>query len=211
MKKLLSIIIALCLSVSLIACGSGEETTSSGVENELSAAGGNPSFGTFSEQNYKNEFLGLEINFSENWVFFSREELLAANNITAETEEEQQKALNSAETVYIFYGQEINTFNTIKISAKKLSAETEIEDALLELQKATIGTLEKMSSTDIKSEMTTVKIGGSSIPASKVSSVFVGKESTRTEFLIKSGEYLITVSINAYTDTAEIVSLFSVL
>ena len=217
MKKLLTLLLALCLMLSLIACGKtapSDDTSSTEILSDefgLTAKGGNPSFGEFNKNSYKNEFLRLSINFSDDWVFFSREELLAANNITAETEKAQQEAINKAETVYLFYGQEINTFNTIKISAKKTSGDLSMEDALLKTQNETVAVLEKMNATDIKSDISAISIGKRDISASKIVSTFVGQQSEKTEFLIRSGDYLITVSINAYTKTSDIISMFGIL
>ena len=213
MKRISLIFLSFLLFISLCACGESEPAEAP-ASSALSGDGA-ISFGTMEGFSYSNPFVGLSITLNENWVTLSAEERLAANEIVATDEAEIMKALKQKNTVYLFYAQEINNFNSIKIKADKLGADAvksiNINEKLGEKRDEVRVMLEKMSARDITAELSTITVAGKTIPAAVSKGTIFDNTSTQIDFLIKSGDYLITVTVMAYTDSAEILNMFSAL
>ncbi|MBE6766607.1 MAG: hypothetical protein E7550_03360 [Ruminococcaceae bacterium] len=222
MKRFLAFLISAVLIFSLSACSEpamsdnpSSDTPPASAPAGATALSGdknNIGFGTITDGDYLNQFLGLGARLGDKWVFFSEEELLAINKIEASTEAEQKNAMDEAKTLYLMYAQEIDTFNTIKIKAEKLGSEEVARAdiaALLNKKSAEVkATLEKMGAADIKSEITELSIADLRVSAAVTSSSHYGNASKQIDFLLRSGEYMATVTVTAYSDPADILSLF---
>ena len=214
MKKFLALFLVICFALSLSGCSKNTDSTESEpTESRPTVAVDNsrPSFGTYEDQNYVNPFLGIGIDFPDGWVFVTESELLSLNEITETDEQKKAEAIAKAETLYLTFAQEAETYDSIKISAQKLGSEQtarlDMAAKLKELGDSTRETLEKMGATNVKNEISTAVIYGRELLISTTSSNFIGRNSIQTDFLLRCGDYVATVSVTTYTKT-DILSYF---
>ena len=95
MKKIITVLLGVCLLLSLGACGTKtedtpapEETpaaeTQENTETENTAEATEVGRGTYNGNVYENESLNLRFELPENWVFYTEEEIAETNSMTAE-------------------------------------------------------------------------------------------------------------------------------
>ncbi|MBR3227621.1 MAG: hypothetical protein IKF68_03655 [Erysipelotrichaceae bacterium] len=95
MKKIITVLLGLCLLLSLSACaGKNEDTpspeetpaaeTEENTETEDETATTELGRGTCNGNVYENESLNLRFELPENWVFYTEEEIAESNSMTAE-------------------------------------------------------------------------------------------------------------------------------
>ncbi len=169
MKKLLVSVLALCLLLSLTACGA----TNTADNAEVPALHGTIDRTT---NTYTNEFLGLSAKFPSNYNFSTDEEMAELNKIIAEEVdslgEAYEQALKNNQIIYEMYvannnGDSVN-LNFENLSKISLNIQNE-EEYVNEAIKSVPSALESIGYTDVTTEKTTVTLGGQTHQAIRVS------------------------------------------
>jgi hypothetical protein len=88
MKKILAIVLALCMIFSFAACGSkADPAPNGGSGNEEPALDESKLSGETKESVYENEYLNLKVTLPAGWSFYDKDQIAAVNNMTVEAYE----------------------------------------------------------------------------------------------------------------------------
>lgn len=135
-KRIALLMLALAMLLALTACGGksadvrGSVSTAESNEQRENIDGKNAAeedgtafgLGTMNGGVYANEFLGLGCTLDENWTYFSEEELLELNGLTAEMVQDEDIAemLENSNTIYDMYAMAEDGLVTINITLENV-------------------------------------------------------------------------------------------
>lgn len=225
MKKILSLVLAIIMLVGLCSCLRDNENdnvrgdivtqTSSESENEPESE---PEFslGKTANNVYNNDFLGLSCTLSDEWTFYTDEEILQLNNLTAElVDEEIAQSLENANIIYDMYAVQADGSN-ININLEKLNALQLISLDIKETLESQIDTIktafEGIGYTDINAKYQKVTVDGKEFDALVYDAKIQGIDFYGTVITFRKGNYLANITVSSLqTDkTNEIFSCFTV-
>lgn len=225
MKKILSLVLAIIMLVGLCSCLSdnendnvrGDIVTQTSSESE-SQPESEPqlSLGKTANNTYNNEFLGLSCTLPSEWTFYTDEQILELNSITADlVDEEIAKSLENANLIYDMYAIKADGSN-ININLEKLNAVQLITldiKATLESQIDTIKTaFEDIGYTDFNAKYQKVTVDGKEFDALVYNAKIQGIDFYGNVITFRKGNYLANVTVSSLqTDkTSDILSCFTV-
>ncbi len=208
MKKILSLVLAIIMLVGLCSClGDNENDNVRGdiVTQTSSESESQPesepqlSLGKTANNTYNNEFLGLSCTLPDEWTFYTDEEILQLNNLTADlVDEEIAKSLENANLIYDMYAMKTDGSN-ININLEKLSAVQLIAldiKATLESQIDTIkSAYESIGYTDINIGYQKINVDGKEFDALVLTAKIQGIDFYANVFTFRKGSYLASVTV----------------
>lgn len=220
MKKLLAIILVLCLVLAFAACGSesnddefdddirGSQTVDGNDDDSKSDKSDEKEFelGKTSGLTYENKFIGIGCKLPAGWSFYDDDQLKELNNITAEyAEGDLKEALKDANIVYDMCAVASNGTDSINVNLEKVSNSVlknlDIAENNEKLFPSLIESFEKMGYTDMELENGTIMIDGKKFVCMKSSGSIYGVEMHQVCVSVKCNGYLASISITVFGDT----------
>lgn len=207
MKKFLCILLAVLMVLSLGGCFG--DPADADVRGDITGNTTNPSqtqnepefsLGKAANNTYTNDFLGISCTLSDQWVFYTDEEILALNNIVGDyVDEEVAEQIKKATIIYDMYATVPETGDSININLEKLNAVQLISldiKKTLESQISVIQTAyQNMGYTDTQVVYQKVSVDGKEFDALKITATIQGIDFYGTCFTFRKGSYLSTVTI----------------
>lgn len=230
MKKVISLLLALAMVMSLAACGSGDsgenttaattaateattEATTQATEAEIDSS---EVIGSVEGNTYTNEFLGLTCTLDDSWTILSVEELAELNGAVAEltTDEDLAELLSESGTVQDFYAMAQEGLYTLNITVEDLGLLYGItmseDDYIGQSGDALVSGLESIGMTDVVVTPTPVTVAGEEHAGMTISASYMGVNAYETIACVKVGNYMATICAASYVEdlTADFISLF---
>lgn len=231
MKRILCFILSVFLLLSFAGCAGGNENDD--VRGEIisgnDTADTQPSASTAPQETepefsmgksengvYKNDFLGLTCTVPAGWEFYTDEQILEMNNITADYyDEDFAQQIQNAAIIYDMFVINSADSSNINVNLEKLNPLQMLTidiQQVLENQIDTIkSTYENMGYADPQVQYGKVTVDGKELDGLYITATIQGVSMYQTTFAFPKGSYLANVSITTIqTDkTQEILSYFS--
>ena len=175
------------------------------------------SFGLGDAENntYWNETMSIGCTLDENWYFYTREEMLELNGMTAEMlDETLAEAVREAGAMMDMYAMNLVTGATVNVNLERLSLSNSLlvsETSYIKLSEEGLCTaLEQMGCENVQVETGTMEFLGKEHACARVSAEMTGVQMYETIVVIKTGRTMIVVtSASFYEDiTEEVLSCF---
>ena len=206
MKKAMSLILALLLTVSLAACG--------GKSNEPDLHRG-----TVDGDTYTSEFLGLKLTVDEDWVIADDEQLAELSGVVKEsfTDEEIRDQIEKGGSVTDLYALNQADGSSLNITIQKLSLVSGMlvtEDAYAEANlKQLPDALASASITVDKLEKTKVTFVGEEHVALALEGTIQDVPLYETLVMVKTGSYIACITAATFFEdtTADLLDMFQAL
>ena len=175
------------------------------------------SFGLGDAENntYWNETMSIGCTLDENWYFYTREEILELNGMTAEMlDETLAEAMREAGAMMDMYAMNLVTGATVNVNLERLSLSNSLlisEASYIKLSEESLCTvLGQMGCENVQVETGTMEFLGKEHACARVSAEISGVQMYETIVVIKTGRTMIVVtSASFYEDiTEEVLSCF---
>ena len=169
------------------------------------------SFGLGDAENntYWNENMSIGCTLDENWYFYTREEILELNGMTAEMlDDTLAEAMREAGTMMDMYAMNLVTGATVNVNLERLSLSNSLlvsETSYIKLSEESLCTvLGQMGCENVQLETGTMEFLGKEHACARVSTEISGVQLFETIVVVKSGRTMIVVtSASFYEDTTE--------
>ena len=201
MKKILSLLLATIMLLSLCACGGSTDDVRGETSPQATSSEETPeySFGKASGSSYKNDFLGISCELPEGWVFYTEQQLLEMNNIISEfVDEDALEQLRNASIIYDMYASDSN-FNSITVNLEKFNAlqmaTLDIKASLEGQKDGIISSYQGMGYQDIQVEYQKVTVDGQEYDGLVIDASIQGVSFYAKAFAFKKGNYLANVTV----------------
>lgn len=175
------------------------------------------SFGLGDAENntYWNETMSIGCTLDENWYFYTREEILELNGMTAEMlDDTLAEAMREAGAMMDMYAMNLVTGATVNVNLERLSLSNSLlisETSYIKLSEESLCTvLGQMGCENVQVETGTMEFLGKEHACARVSAEISGVQMYETIAVIKTGRTMIVVtSASFYEDiTEEVLSCF---
>ena len=175
------------------------------------------SFGLGDAENntYWNETMSIGCTLDENWYFYTREEILELNGMTAEMlDDTLAEAMREAGAMMDMYAMNLVTGATVNVNLERLSLSNSLlvsETSYIKLSEESLCTvLGQMGCENVQVETGTMEFLGKEHACARVSAEISGVQMYETIVVIKTGRTMIVVtSASFYEDiTEEVLSCF---
>lgn len=175
------------------------------------------SFGLGDAENntYWNETMSIGCTLDENWYFYTREEILELNGMTAEMlDDTLAEAMREAGAMMDMYAMNLVTGATVNVNLERLSLSNSLlisETGYIKLSEESLCTvLGQMGCEKVQVETGTMEFLGKEHACARVSAEITGVQMYETIVVIKTGRTMIVVtSASFYEDiTEEVLSCF---
>lgn len=201
--KIILIIIAvvLCLVAAFVLLQKDTDNNVSGNEsgNNGSSQDNNAStafsMGGWSNNVYKNDFLGLEFHLPQGWAYYSQSEIAEMMNIGVELLNDDQKAyaeLSKLTSIYYMVANNPNTGNNISILSEKTTVDYTVDYYINQL-KTQLASLESVNYTI--GETSTKVIAGKAYQVLSVSTNISGVTVVQEYFIRKLDKYFVCIIV----------------
>lgn len=222
MKKILAILLAFIMGLSMTACGGDDEGITGEISNketetketkeeEVAAI---DAIGEAEGTVYENNFLGLGFNLPDGWTFYTKEQINEMNNITQDMLDEDLAAqLEEANLLYDMYALD-QYGNSVTVVLEKTSAIASVaidEKAYAELSVEQVpDALKQVGFADATAEVGTVDFNGKEHAAIDVVATSDSVTLYEKIVCIKAGQYIacITVGTTFENTTDTVLSYF---
>lgn len=193
MKKILALVLALVMTLSLCSCGISDV-----VNRKIT-------HGTVAGSVYTNDFLGFKFEAPDNWVYATDEELSSLIGTVADEvldySDLQQTMLN-IQVVYDTMVQNANTGANMIVIYENLAisgSSDMTEDEYLELSKSQLDSVEFVSYT--YGDVTSVKLGNTEFKRLEMTAVYYDIITfTQASYFAKIGDYMATITVTLTGD-----------
>lgn len=213
MKKVLALITALVLAISLCACGKKD------IRGKISGENGGDevefSLGVVDGLTYENAFIGLGCTLDSDWSFYSDEQIRELNNVLTDIAgDEYVEMMKNADIVYDMYATDSSGTNILNVNLEKVNflqlAVLDVGEALEGQVPALVDTLVNIGYHNVNCVRTTVIVGDEEYDAIKASSEFGDAKMYETIFAKKCSGYLANITVATYQDdtTEELIGKF---
>lgn len=206
MKKLLALTLALLMVFSLVACGGGDKAgkkddTPSGDKSSFA-------FGKVSGTTYENEFIGVGCTLPSDWLFYSEEEIIEANNLVVDSLDGDIKdIIESATVLYDMFAQSPTGQNNVNVVLEKvpqIKLDTLNIKQNFELLLPTLkATYEQIGFTDINASVVNKTIGGKELPTAVMTANAAGQQVKMYQFAVKCDGFLASITVTAFSGDAD--------
>lgn len=206
MKRAAGLLLALVLVLSMAACGKKDGDggdSQSGFQR-----------GTIENGIYTNTFVGIGCQLSDDWTYYTDEQLAELSGVVAESSEEMQKAMEDGKSTYDMFASAMEGLVTINVVYEDLGAlygklldeAGYLEIAVPKLEDA----LTSMGLSNVKVEQTPVQFAGLVREGAVISGEMDGVPMYETLVCIKQEGYMCCVTMCSWTEdiTADLVELF---
>ena len=217
MKKLASLLLALVMMLCLCSCGVMEAINSSiapdadDVSKDVES--GAVSLGVVENNVYRNDYFGIRCELSEDWTFYSEEEILELNNVSIDS---SGIDWSNAPIIYDMYATHQTNFSSININMEKLSSlaasDLDIKSYLEPQFDAIKSGLTNTGYSNVTVEYAKITVDGRQYDGIKVHGDIQGIDFYEVIFCYRKGNYLVNTAVaTLQTDTtAEMLSAFTI-
>ncbi len=216
MKKLLSIMLALVLCLSLAACTSGkEEKSTTDVASVVNSLADNTSGeeektisrGTLNGNVYSSEFLGIKFTKPDSWIYSSDEQIASVMNVGMDMLDANEFAKKATElaSVYDMMAVDSSTGNNISITYEnlKMSGSTDISyDDYIANLKNMMGNLSAITSVGFE-EASTIDLGSQEFTKLAAHVSYGNVDCDQVYYLKKVGNYMAIIILTVMDGTDE--------
>lgn len=235
MKKTMGIMLCMALLLSSVGCSSDEEvrgtieeaatTAAEAAENSDTDAEAETEeaeteeeayeFGEVNANVYENKFIGIGCSLSEEWGFYSDEEIMELNNMATDMAgEEFAEAVADAQMLYDMYAVHSDGMSSVNVNLENIGiakiALVDVAESLENSKSILEDAFSNMGYEDISIESTTVTIDGEEFAALNVGASYSGMNMYELVFSGKAGKYMWTITIGTFGEdsTQEIFDTF---
>lgn len=214
MKKLLALLLALCILVALVGCSSddvrgditddGSSDVSASESGDVTSETDEPEFsmGKATGKNYENKFLGLGCNLDSNWTFYTDEQIRELNNVTADlVGEEFANQIKDAQIIYDMMASHSNGTDSMNINLENVGLIGGIAnlraylDNSVPMLKQGLG---NMGYSNITTESIQVEIDGKEFEGLDLVADISGMKFYERLFCIKKGNYIASITMASF-------------
>ena len=211
MKRLSMILLALCLVLALVACGAGNQTSSTANTPETTSAPETENVGTKEIRGkvegdaYTNDYLNLCIERPQGWVFYTEDQIAEMNGFTTELFEETDIADIVAEagqqTDMMMSDGGSNSLNLI-IQPSQSALEKLTDEQIFQFSEKTVqDQLNAVGWTIDKYEAVTMQVGGEDRSVLHMAITANGVSFDEYQIWIRpSGDYMATLTLALQKD-----------
>ncbi len=216
MKKTMGLMLCMALLLSAVGC-SGEEDVRGTVEEAVTTEAAENSdadtdaeteeeafeFGEVDANVYENKFIGIGCSLSDEWGFYSDEEIKELNNMATDMAgEEFAEAVADAQMIYDMYAVHSDGMSSINVNLENVGlakiALVDVAESLESSKSVLEDAFSNMGYEDISIESTTVTIDGEEFAALNVSASYSGMNMYELVFSGKAGKYMWTTTIGTF-------------
>lgn len=224
MKKTMGLMLCMALLLSAVGCSGEEEvrgtieeaaTTAEAAENsdadtdtEAEADAETEEeeafeFGEVDANVYENKFIGIGCSLSDEWGFYSDEEIKELNNMATDMAgDEFAEAVADAQMIYDMYAVHSDGMSSINVNLENIGiakiALVDVAESLESSKSILEDAFSNMGYEDISIESTTVTIDGEEFAALNVSASYSGMNMYELVFSGKAGKYMWTTTIGTF-------------
>ncbi len=211
MKKLLAVLLAVLMLLSIAAC-SKEDVTGS-----IKPAEDEFQLGVTSGGTYENAYIGIGVTLDDSWVFYSKEQIDQLNGVVLDnlSDDELKEKLKNANVIYDMVAGATDGFSSINICLENLGGiygSVISEDKYIDLSIKNLGTSLTAAGYEegMSIEKTTVTFAGKQMNAIKIEGVANGANIYQLLVVKKVGNYMALTTITNYLvdSTEEIAAEF---
>lgn len=211
MKRLSMILLALCLMLALVACGAGNQTSSTANTPETTSAPETENVGTKEIRGkvegdaYTNDYLNLCIERPQGWAFYTEDQIAEMNGFTTELFEETDIADIVAEagqqTDMMMSDSGSNSLNLI-IQPSQSALEKLTDEQIFQFSEKTVqDQLNAVGWTIDKYEAVTMQVGGEDRSVLHMAITANGVSFDEYQIWIRpSGDYMATLTLALQKD-----------
>ena len=211
MKRLSMILLALCLMLALVACGAGNQTSSTANTPETTSAPETENVGTKEIRGkvegdaYTNDYLNLSIERPQGWAFYTEDQIAEMNGFTTELFEETDIADIVAEagqqTDMMMSDGGSNSLNLI-IQPSQSALEKLTDEQIFQFSEKTVqDQLNAVGWTIDKYEAVTMQVGGEDRSVLHMAITANGVSFDEYQIWIRpSGDYMATLTLALQKD-----------
>lgn len=216
MKRILCLILSALILLACCGCAAGNENedirgeiipgnnTTEGQPSTTAPAETEPEFSMGQSENgvYKNDFLGLTCTVPAGWEFYTDEQILEMNNITADYfDENVEQQIQNAAIVYDMCAVNTADSSSININLEKLNPlqmlAIDVKQVLESQIDAIKSTYANMGYTDTQIQYEKVTVDGKELDGLSIAATIQGVTIYQTIFSFPQGSYLANISITA--------------
>lgn len=208
MKRMIAILIALTMLLSLAACGGDANVRGEQINNDTQPKEKEAEFsmGKVSGLTYENAFIGIGCKLDSQWTFRTDEEIREMNNLVGELAgDEYREAIQNANVIYDMQAVHSNGTDNIIVNLEKANALqlaavdlADVFEAQLPLMKSSF---ENMGYTNVTFEIGEVTIDGELFVALFVEADIGDYHMAQVNIAIKCSGYLASVGITTLDET----------
>jgi hypothetical protein len=226
MKKTMGLMLCMALLLSAVGCSGEEEvrgtieeaaTTAEAAENSDADADTDTEaeadaeteeeeafeFGEVDANVYENKFIGIGCSLSDEWGFYSDEEIKELNNMATDMAgDEFAEAVADAQMIYDMYAVHSDGMSSINVNLENIGiakiALVDVAESLESSKSILEDAFSNMGYEDISIESTTVTIDGEEFAALNVSASYSGMNMYELVFSGKAGKYMWTTTIGTF-------------
>lgn len=226
MKKILAVLLALIMLLSLAGCGGkqdisgsvtfddNKETVTDSTEEESEDEF---EIGVTTGGTYENAFIGFGLKIPDDWMFYSEEQINQLNGLVADMVDDEQlkEQLKNAKTIYDMYAISADGLQTINVTMENLGVaygKMVSEDDYIDIALRTLPSqlVSAGYDEDMEIEKVTVDFAGEQRSAIKIKAAVYGSEVYQMMVVMKAGNYMALTTSTSFLadDTAEIAGWF---
>lgn len=221
MKKILALLLALLMVVSLAACGLSEEdirgTVTSDVntledadaqtdDTDTDSADEEKEFsvGTSSGLVYENKFIGVGCELPNDWSFYTEEQIRQVNNVTEDlVGEEYEELISQAQLVYDMCASSSDQLSSVNVILEKSDivsvAAFDLETSGDTIVEAATDALAQLGATDITHTVSTTSFAGDDAQCLNLEMKLNGVDFYQKQVYVKTYNYITSITV-ASTD-----------
>lgn len=217
MKKILAILLAGVMVLSMTACGgdedvSGQITGNETETNDIEETEAAVSLGKAEGSAYESEFLGIGFNLPEGWTFYTDEQIRELNNLTSDmVDDDVAKQLEAASLIHDMYAMDsLGSSTTIilekmsAISSAIVDEKTYAESSVQQIPEA----LESLGFTEVKTSIGSTNLCGEEHVTIDITATSANGVLYEKVICVKVGQYIACITV-ASLDNSSIDTILS--
>lgn len=213
MKKFLALLLAAVMVLGL--CGCVQEDVRGDIYDGETESEPEFSLGKTSNNIYKNDFLGLSCSLPSDWQFYSDEQILELNNITAEyIDDEVLEKIQNANLIYDMYATHPTSGSNMNLILEKVSplkiATLDLKTSLESQIDVIKQNFENMGYTNLTVKYQKITVDGKEYDGLVLYAEIQGVSFYEKVFAFKKGSYVVNVTVGtlANDETDKVLGYF---
>ncbi len=225
MKKLIAILLAAIMLLSIAGCGKKEPAsdifTFDDVDTEAAAEEKEEKedeseeaefeLGVITENTYENSFIGYGLKISDDWTFYNKAQINQLNGLVADMVDDEQlkEQLKNSSVIYDMYAASSDGLQTMNVTLENIGAfyaSLMTEDDYIDNSLKTLPSILVSAgySEDMEIEKVTVNFAGRERNGVKIKASIYGKEIYQLMMVTKAGNYMVLCTLTSFvTDNTE--------
>lgn len=200
MKKLLALLLAVMMLISVTACGS--TASEDEIRGEQQTSDEAYSAGAVDGLKYESSFIGIGCTLPDDWSFYTDEQIRELNNITTEVAgEEYEKLMQDAQIIYDMYAISSNQVDTINVNLEKVNSVALLALDMTEYYEQSVESIKtaynNMGATSFDYTIGEVAIDGEKFVSLNVVAEINGTKLYQTAFAKKCSGYVANITVTS--------------